>query len=82
MRMIIDLWSDPLIVKKEPSWPRREQDALTYLILNHPTLRARTGFVSQNLINSFFEGPAEFSEGDLLVHFAGCWYAFFGGRLI
>jgi hypothetical protein len=76
MRMLIDLWSDPLIVEKEPSWTLREQDALTYLLLNHPTLRRRTGFVHQSLINAFSEGRLfqKYEEGDLLVHFAGCWY--------
>lgn len=76
MRLLVDLWSDPLIVEKEPTWPRREQDAFTYLVLQHASLRQRLGFVQQKYINAFTEGypGMRWEEGDLTVHFAGCWY--------
>jgi len=76
MKLFVDLWSDPLIVEKTPSWVQREQQALTYLIEHHPQLRERVGYVDQRLIDGYVEGAGEWREGDLLVHFAGCWYAF------
>jgi hypothetical protein len=76
MKLFVDLWSDPLIVEKTPSWVQREQQALTYLIERHPQLRERVGYVDQRLIDGYVEGAGEWREGDLLVHFAGCWYAF------
>jgi len=74
MKLFVDLWSDPLIVEKTPSWIQREQQALTYLIVHHPQLRERVGYVDQRLINGYVEGDDQWKEGDLLVHFAGCWY--------
>jgi len=75
-RVILDLWSDPLVTEREPSWPRREQDALTHLIVRHSYLRKRVGFVKQREMNSFTTGEdtERWKEGDLVVHFAGCWY--------
>lgn len=73
MKLFIDLWSDSLIVEKTPAWAQREQDALTYMIVNHPYLRDKVGFVPQSLFNSYV---SQWQPGDLLVHFAGCWYAF------
>jgi len=84
MALFVDLWSDRLIVEKTPSWIQREQQALTYLIVHHAHLRERVGYVDQRLINGYVEGPDQWKEGDLLVHFAGCWYVSFscGERLI
>jgi galactosyl transferase GMA12/MNN10 family len=75
MKLFIDIWSDALIVERVPPWTQREQDALTYLIVKHPALRERIGFVRQRLINAFPIGIHMWTEGELLVHFAGCWYA-------
>lgn len=72
MRVFIDLWSDPLISQRTPPWLQKEQDALTYLIVNHRQLRQRVGFVQQHLINGY--PTTESVEKELLVHFAGCWY--------
>ena len=74
MRVFIDLWSDPLISQRTPSWLLKEQDALTYLIVQHPQLRQRVGFVPQHLINGYT--TTDSVEKELLVHFAGCWYGF------
>jgi len=73
MRLFIDLWADPLVIEKTPSWPLREQDALVHFLIHHPVLRERAGFVKQRLINAYAVGPSEWVEGELLVHFAGCW---------
>lgn len=73
MKLFIDLWSDSLITQRIPSWGQKEQDALTYLIVKHPQLRQRVGFVEQRLINAYANGVCAWIEGDLLVHFAGCW---------
>lgn len=73
MRLFVDLWTDPLVVDRMPAWPLREQDALIHLIMNHPALRDRIGFVRQKLINAYPEGSNMWVQGDLLVHFAGCW---------
>ena len=83
MKLFVDLWSDALIVERTPSWAQKEQDALTHLIIHHPVLRERVGFVDQRLINGYVEGADEWKEGDLVLHFAGCWYVLQGtGRLI
>jgi hypothetical protein len=74
MRLFIDLWSDTMIIERTPPWPQKEQDALTYLIVNHPYLRERIGFVEQRSINSYAKGIGGWERGDFLVHFAGCWY--------
>ena len=74
MRLFIDIWSDPLITERIPSWAQKEQDALNYLIVKHPQLRQRVGFVEQRLINAY--ATMESPEKELLVHFAGCWYEF------
>jgi hypothetical protein len=75
MRLFVDLWSDPLITERTPAWSQKEQDALTYLIINHPFLLERVGFVPQRLINSYARDQSMWKRGDLLVHFAGCWSA-------
>ena len=72
--MFVDLWCDPLVVEKTPSWVQREQQALTYLIIQHPHVRERVGFVDPRLINAYVEGAQMWREGDLVLHFAGCWY--------
>jgi galactosyl transferase GMA12/MNN10 family len=74
MKLFIDLWSDSLIVDRTPPWSQREQDALTYLIVHHPFLRERIGFVRQRLINAYVMGLHMWVKGEFLVHFAGCWY--------
>lgn len=74
MKLFVDLWCDPLIVEKTPTWLQREQQALTYLILQHPQLQELVGFADQRLINAYVEGAGQWREGELVVHFAGCWY--------
>lgn len=71
MKIFVDLWSDRLLTDREPFWVHREQDALTYLIINHPYLRERVAYVEQAAINAY---PNTWREEDLLIHFAGCWY--------
>ena len=71
MHLFIDLWSDPLISDKAPSWAQKEQEALAYLIVKHRHLRQRVGFVDQKLINAYPRFHPV--EQELLVHFAGCW---------
>ena len=74
MRLFLDFWSDNLVVERVPSWPQKEQCAMAYLITNHPFLRERVGFIEQRLINAYPGGVHNWIEGELLVHFAGCWY--------
>lgn len=50
-------------------YPYNEQDGLTHLILAHPHVAKHIGIVPQSMINVY---PADFKDGDFLVHFAGC----------
>ncbi|KAF2192138.1 glycosyltransferase family 34 protein [Zopfia rhizophila CBS 207.26] len=52
-----------------------EQDALKHLMLEHPMVRNHVGIYPQPKFNAYAEGGREmgYRDGDLVVHFAGCW---------
>lgn len=55
--------------------PGAEQDALKHLMLEHPLVRRHVGIYPQRKFNAYVQGGDNmgFRDGDLLVHFAGCW---------
>lgn len=70
--MLLDLWMDPLLIEK--NFEGREQDALVHLMNHHDHIFDHVGVVDQRAINAYgFDGDWGYHEGDLLVHFAGCW---------
>jgi len=76
--MLLDLWMDPLLI--EHNFRRREQDALVHLIEHHDHIFNRVGYVEQRAINAYgYDDATGWHEGDLLVHFAGCWTGWLGG---
>ncbi|KAK9239179.1 galactosyl transferase GMA12/MNN10 family-domain-containing protein [Lipomyces kononenkoae] len=71
----LDMWIDPMYVNS--GFERYEQDALNHIILNHARIRSRVAVVPQRVINAFSVGDDQkmgWMTGDLVVHFAGCWY--------
>lgn len=52
-----------------------EQDAVRHLIFEHPLVRQHVAVYPQRKFNSYVEGSSsmKYHDGDLLVHFAGCW---------
>jgi len=71
--LILDLWSNPDLAKATGFG--KEQDLIRDLLVRHPSIRSHAGLVEQRLINAYYEGGdnMKWHEGDLLVHFAGCW---------
>jgi hypothetical protein len=54
-----------------------EQDALKHLMLEHQLVRNHVGIYPQRKFNAYAQGGDNmgYRDGDLLVHFAGCWVA-------
>jgi hypothetical protein len=54
-----------------------EQDAIKHLMLEHPLVRNHVGIYPQRKFNAYVQGGDNmgYRDGDLLVHFAGCWTA-------
>jgi hypothetical protein len=54
-----------------------EQDALKHLMLEHQLVRNHVGIYPQRKFNAYVQGGDNmgYRDGDLLVHFAGCWVA-------
>lgn len=52
-----------------------EQDALKHLMLEHRLVRNHVGIYPQRTFNAYVQGGSNmgYRDGDLLVHFAGCW---------
>jgi hypothetical protein len=52
-----------------------EQDALKHLMLEHRLVRNHVGIYPQRKFNAYAQGGDNmgYRDGDLLVHFAGCW---------
>ncbi|EEB08628.1 alpha-1,2-galactosyltransferase gmh3 [Schizosaccharomyces japonicus yFS275] len=73
MRMFVDVWSDKAYRENKVS--ENEQSLLGYLMKNHPEMASYVGFVPQKMINSYdaSEDVQRYTQGDLLIHFAGCW---------
>ena len=76
MRLFVDLWSDPILVDfADKNFMHKEQDLLLHLILEHPILRERVGFVPQRVINAYQDMDDEevrWHPGDIVVHFPNC----------
>jgi len=54
----------------------QEQDAATHLFSEHPVIMQHVGLVSMREFNAYpLPGHPEmgWTEGDLCIHFAGCW---------
>ncbi|KAK9375473.1 galactosyl transferase GMA12/MNN10 family-domain-containing protein [Lipomyces chichibuensis] len=68
----LDMWVDPVYVERF----HNEQDALSHILIKHQKIREHVGFVPQRVINAYAVGGDEMGwrTGDILVHFAGCWY--------
>ncbi|KAK9344525.1 galactosyl transferase GMA12/MNN10 family-domain-containing protein [Lipomyces starkeyi] len=68
----LDMWVDPVYVDRF----NNEQDALSHILIKHKKIREHVGFVPQRVINAYAVGGDEMGwhTGDILVHFAGCWY--------
>jgi hypothetical protein len=52
-----------------------EQDAIKHLMIEHPLVRQHVGVYPQRKFNAYVQGGDNmgYRDGDLLVHFAGCW---------
>lgn len=77
MHLFVDLWNDPVLVEYAHSHYRlKEQDLFLHLILEHPTLRGRIGWVDQRMFNAYPDGGegGSWRPGDLVVHFPNCWF--------
>ncbi|KAH0543464.1 hypothetical protein FGG08_002229 [Glutinoglossum americanum] len=72
-RFLLDMWTEPLFMSLDA--PGREQDALMNFFLEHPIVREHTGLVEMRMFNAYSVGPPGYGwrDGDLAVHFAGCW---------
>ncbi|KAF2404271.1 hypothetical protein EJ06DRAFT_546212 [Trichodelitschia bisporula] len=70
---LLDMWVDPFFYRMD--WFGQEQQTLLHLIEHHKTLRDHLGLIKQRVANAYPIGPEymKWQEGDLLVHFAGCW---------
>lgn len=73
IELLIDYWADPVFIDREFTF--REQDTLGHLNVNHKPIRERIGIVPQRMLNSYIADDlwSGFEEGDLAIHFAGCW---------
>jgi len=73
-KIFLDLWLDPFYIDRD--WAGKEQDALIHIIEHHKFIRQHVGILPQRTINAYSEGGDEMGwrPGDLVVHFAGCWY--------
>ncbi|OLL24524.1 putative alpha-1,2-galactosyltransferase gmh1 [Neolecta irregularis DAH-3] len=71
--IVLDLWNNPDL--KQATGFGKEQDLIRDLLVRHDTFRNHAGIVQQRLINAYYEGGdnMKWQEGDLVVHFAGCW---------
>jgi len=70
---LLDMWADPFFMKMD--WAGREQDTLLHFVKHHRTFREHLGLIKQRVANSYSEGGPDMTwqEGDLIIHFAGCW---------
>jgi hypothetical protein len=72
-RFLLEMWVDPLFMNRDV--PGREQDALFDLFLQHRIVREHTALMDLHWFNAYPLGGEGWGwrEGDLAVHFAGCW---------
>ncbi|CAA89961.1 alpha-1,2-galactosyltransferase Gmh1 [Schizosaccharomyces pombe] len=71
--LLMDLLTDPSLA--DAGVVRHEQDLIGYFIQKHSQVASMVGILPQRFINAFHEGPPtmQWQEGDLALHFAGCW---------
>lgn len=71
--LLLDYWEDQVFVDREFTF--REQDTLGHLNINHRAIREHVGVIPQRMLNSYISDDIwdGFEEGDLAIHFAGCW---------
>lgn len=70
--MLLDMWLDSFYIQQ--TWQAREQDALVHMLAEHDVFWKHTGIVESRALNAYaFAGEDDWHEGDLFVHFAGCW---------
>jgi hypothetical protein len=72
-RFLMEMWVDPFFMDRDA--PGREQDAIFDLFLQHTIVREHTALVDLHWLNAYSVGGEGWGwrEGDLAVHFAGCW---------
>lgn len=72
--MFLDLWLDPFYISQ--TWPGKEQDAIIHMLQHHKFVQEHVGILPQRSINAYCEGDENmrWHTGDLVVHFAGCWF--------
>ncbi|KNG47458.1 glycosyltransferase family 34 protein [Stemphylium lycopersici] len=73
-RLLLEMMTDyTMMMGKEHS--AAEQDALKHLMLEHELVRKHVGIFPQRKFNAYMSGGSNmgYRDGDLLVHFAGCW---------
>jgi hypothetical protein len=70
---LLDMWADPFFKKMNRFG--QEQEAILHFVKHHKTFREHTGMLKQRVANAYSEGDLNMAwqEGDLVVHFAGCW---------
>lgn len=85
MKLLLDIWKDPILVNyANEKFRWRDQDLLLHLMVEHPVLREKVGWVDGRLINSYdvTNGATDmrWRPGDFVAHFPGCWYEIFFRR--
>lgn len=72
-RWILEMMTDKMLM--DQGHPGAEQDALKHLMLEHQLVRNHVGIYPQRKFNAYAQGGDNmgYRDGDLLVHFAGCW---------
>ncbi|KAL6703701.1 hypothetical protein ACN47E_009395 [Coniothyrium glycines] len=73
-RYILEMMADSTLLMGHEH-VNAEQDALKHLMLEHRLVRDHVGIYPQRKFNAYVEGGNNmgYRDGDLLVHFAGCW---------
>jgi hypothetical protein len=75
-RMVLEMMTDYEGLMG-PEHNGAEQDAIKHFLLEHPIMRRHIGIFPQRKFNAYVQGGDNmgYRDGDLLVHFAGCWTA-------
>ncbi|KAH7394624.1 galactosyl transferase GMA12/MNN10 family-domain-containing protein [Pyrenochaeta sp. MPI-SDFR-AT-0127] len=73
-RWILEMMTDYTMLMGQEH-PGAEQDAIKHLMLEHQLVRNHVGIYPQRKFNAYVQGNDNmgYRDGDLLVHFAGCW---------
>ncbi|KAF2264387.1 hypothetical protein CC78DRAFT_463710 [Lojkania enalia] len=72
-RYLLEIMTDTKLM--DPAIARAEQDALKHLMLEHQLVRNHVGLYPMRKFDAYANGDdwMGYRDGDLLVHFAGCW---------